>query len=129
MDLTQRKKLTRSTIDKLFTKSGSKRGLNAEDSSSFKCESKQNDTNSDIKLPDTLNESKKSNRESRTISQNSENFSFYKKKVKENQIPLKDKFLLSDLERYYKFGIFPYIVFIHFAIVMLTTLIVKHFIY
>ncbi len=53
--------------------------------------------------------------------------SYFKKEVSINKVPLKDKLVLSDFEKYYKFGIFPYIVFIHIMIVFITTTIVNEF--
>ena len=44
-----------------------------------------------------------------------------------NKPTMKQKLTLSDLEMYYKFGIFPYIFFIHLLIIVLTTYIVSNF--
>jgi hypothetical protein len=41
------------------------------------------------------------------------------------KINLKDKLILSDFEKYIKFGNFPFIILIHIFIVILTTLIVN----
>ncbi len=44
---------------------------------------------------------------------------------KTDKIPLKDLFFLGDLEKYYKYGIFPYILFVHIFLVILTTALVR----
>jgi hypothetical protein len=43
----------------------------------------------------------------------------------EDEIPLKDKFFMSDLEKYYKYGTIPYILFIQIFLLISTTTIVK----
>ncbi len=50
--------------------------------------------------------------------------SYFKKKVMSEIVPLKDKIVLSEIQKYFKFGIFPYIFFVHIGIVLLTTIIV-----
>ncbi len=45
-------------------------------------------------------------------------------KNKKNIPTFKDKLTLSDLEMYYKFGFFPYILLVHLFMIMLTTYIV-----
>lgn len=52
--------------------------------------------------------------------------SYFKREISINKVPLKDQLMLSDFVKYYKFGIFPYIVFIHILIVSITTFIVKN---
>ena len=46
--------------------------------------------------------------------------------INPKQISLKENLILSDLDKYYKFGIFPYIIFLHILIVTLITIIVIH---
>ena len=52
-------------------------------------------------------------------------FSYYTIQQNQKNISLKDKFILSDMAKYYKFGIFPYILIVHILIVSLSTLIVS----
>ena len=40
-------------------------------------------------------------------------------------IPLKDQFFMSDLEKYYKYGKFPYLFIIQLLLVIVTTTVVK----
>jgi len=42
-----------------------------------------------------------------------------------HEIPLKDKFFMGDLERYYKYGIFPYILILHVFLLIFTSQFVK----
>jgi len=51
--------------------------------------------------------------------------SYFKRRISSRNLPLKDQLMLSDIQKYLKFGIFPYIVIIHLSIVLLTTMIVN----
>ena len=42
-----------------------------------------------------------------------------------NNIPMKDQFFMSDLEKYYKYGKFPYLFLVQLLLVIVTTTVVK----
>ncbi len=43
------------------------------------------------------------------------------------EIPLKDEFFMSDFEKYYKYGHYPYMLFLQVILVTLSTAIVTQF--
>ena len=42
-------------------------------------------------------------------------------RLNSSDIPMKDLFFIGDLDKYYKYGIFPYILIIHIVLVIFTT--------
>lgn len=127
MDFKKQKRFTRTKIDNLFQQgSDSDDSLEFEGLDAYKKEAEnipityQNIPSSsfscDKLLQDSLNSPKK----------NYSKKSYFKNRVGHRHIPLKDKIVLSDIETYYKFGVFPYIFFIHIGIIVLTTLIVRY---